>query len=238
MKFKIKKNNYCSIPKYHLLDDNLSLSAKGLMSWFLLNEWTGTYEALIKSTITEEGEIEKVIDELIVKGYLQITDTGITVLEKANKKLEQKPLFTKILVYPDVTSPFVSSDISNQVSLSDISHTNLFQKCSNEIRKYTDDEELRNALYKYLKERLSPKHPKLKDKKIKSVNEWKWVLRTLEAMEGDKAYIVRRSTEKGWGKFVDVISRDGVRSKSYSEKELEEMRNRIEKLGGTLNATK
>lgn len=111
----------------------------------------------------------------------------------------------------------------------------LYQKCVDEIDQFTQNVKLNTILNTYLQFRLS-----IKDKPIKSVNIWKFMLdKLLEFPEEDRQAIVQQSIDKGWLSFYplskakyeqDKFSECGVVSSEPEKMSIEE---RKELLKGT-----
>lgn len=75
MVFKIEKNkNYTIMSNYHLRDKNLSLKAKGLLSFMLSlpENWDYSLSGLIAVCKEQESSIKSTLKELKEAGYLVI----------------------------------------------------------------------------------------------------------------------------------------------------------------------
>lgn len=73
MKFKIESlDSFTVMPNSHLMDKNLSLKAKGLLStmYSLPNTWDYSINGLCTITNTGITAIRNIIAELEIKGYL------------------------------------------------------------------------------------------------------------------------------------------------------------------------
>lgn len=223
--FKVKKSKtYITITSYHLKDINLSIEAKGLQSWLLsdFSNWDGTFEEIISlnSTLTR-SQLINILNELQEKGYLEIDKNN-------NYIIYDKPVNVKDKVFKPIT---LESDANSSETGK---KKNLYQKCDEAVRSYTQDEKLYNALIQYLKLRLNPgAGTRLASMPLQYFNQWRNQLFSLDTMKGDKVKIVEQSIMKGWAKFVDLpetVSLDKVKSNSYTMEEIEEFKNRAKKL--------
>ena len=73
MVFKIEKNkNYTVMSNYHLRDKNLSLKAKGLLSFMLSlpEDWDYSINGLVSICKEEETAIKSALKELKINKYL------------------------------------------------------------------------------------------------------------------------------------------------------------------------
>ena len=74
----------------------------------------------------------------------------------------------------------------------------LWEKCSDAIQEYTDDEKLRKLLYEYLSMRLQ-----MKDKPMYAP-QWKAMLSKLSTLEDDPIKVVEQSIERAYGGFFPL----------------------------------
>ena len=75
MVFRVEKTeNYTVMSNYHLRDKNLSLKAKGLLSWMLSNNnnWDYSIAGIVANCKENETAIRTALDELKQFGYLKI----------------------------------------------------------------------------------------------------------------------------------------------------------------------
>lgn len=73
--FRVEKNkNYTTMSNYHLRDKNLSLKAKGLLSFMLSlpDDWDYSLNGLVSVLKEKETSINSTLDELKEKKYLRI----------------------------------------------------------------------------------------------------------------------------------------------------------------------
>jgi len=261
MVFKVHKNkNYTVMSNYHLREKEMSLKAKGLLSWMLSNseDWDYSIAGIVANCKESETAIESALDELKTFGYLEVikkmpneTESGrieyvyniyempkqeggfqgvvfqgvenqgqrstiarstkeediynINIINTAEPSVSKSPYKRKVLLTDDYSDKVLDNPKEEQKKEK---RKNLYDKCIDEIDGYTDDERLRTALRKYLTVRLS-----MTDKKIYGVNQWKGMLNTLTALNGDKVAIVERATERGWGGFFEI------KDNNYRQKE-------------------
>ena len=81
MKFEIEKlEHFVVIPNDHLMDKNLTLKAKGLLStmYSLPNDWDYSIQGLCRITNTGITAIRNIIAELELRGYLTRKQTRNT----------------------------------------------------------------------------------------------------------------------------------------------------------------
>lgn len=75
MVFRVEKNsNYTVISNYHLREKNMSLKAKGLLSWMLSNDdnWDYSIAGIVANCKENETAIKSTLNELQDFGYLEI----------------------------------------------------------------------------------------------------------------------------------------------------------------------
>lgn len=129
--FRIEKNdNYTVMSNYHLRDKNLSLKAKGLLSFMLSlpDNWDYSLSGLVSSLKEEETSIKSALNELKTVGYLAITrernDKGTFVyiydvyetpksdkLEEKNPPLENPPVDNPSVEEPSTEQPSVENRV-------------------------------------------------------------------------------------------------------------------------------
>ena len=76
MVFRVFKNkNYTVMSNYHLRDKELSLKAKGLLSWMLSNDddWDYSIKGIVANCKENETAIESALAELKDRGYVHVT---------------------------------------------------------------------------------------------------------------------------------------------------------------------
>ena len=76
MVFRVEKTkNYTVMSNFHLRDKNLSLKAKGLLSWMLSNDdsWDYSIKGIVANCKESETAIESALDELKEFGYVHVT---------------------------------------------------------------------------------------------------------------------------------------------------------------------
>lgn len=221
--FKVKQSRtFITMTNYHILDINLSIEAKGLQTWFLSNvkSWDGTFEDILKhnKNLTKE-KLLIIINELNNNGYIEVD-------KKGNYQILDKP---KNVTSKDL-KPIVLDDVNKEEP--NTKHKNLFDKCNDYINNYTNDPELRAVLREYLLLRLNPgAGTRLSSMPLQYFNQWRNLLINLDTLSGNKVNIVKQSISNKWAKFVDVkISRDGVKSNTYTKDEIEGFRKKAKEL--------
>ena len=76
MIFRVEKNkNYTTMSNYHLRDKNISLKAKGLLSWMLSNDddWDYSLAGIVACCKEGETSVTTALKELQEHGYVHIT---------------------------------------------------------------------------------------------------------------------------------------------------------------------
>lgn len=147
------------------------------------------------------------------KTYISITDITLMLMEDDFREL----MLEKFREAKNCT-PNISNNLYN------INNTNIYKYINNNIlldmqkiaphkqntydnytlaiNEYTEDEELREMLFRYLHLNLNRKD----GKKIKSVDYFKGQLRKLDTLKGDKLTIVSNSVTNNWATFVEAYS--------------------------------
>ena len=107
MVFKVHKNkNYTVMSNYHLREKEMSLKAKGLLSWMLSNseDWDYSIAGIVANCKENETAIESALDELKTFGYLEVikkmpneTESGrieyvYNIYEMPKQGVENQPL--------------------------------------------------------------------------------------------------------------------------------------------------
>lgn len=96
MVFRVKKNkNYTVMSNYHLRDKNISLKAKGLLSWMLSNndDWDYTISGIV--ACCKEGETT------ITTALRELQDTGYVVVKKINPNKECNKIHYEYYVFEE-----------------------------------------------------------------------------------------------------------------------------------------
>ena len=233
LNFEVKhhRDKYCMIPYWHMTDSELSIAAKGLMTWFFIPEvnWNRTdAEILEKTNITKE-ELSSLLNELQEHGYIEcITDKKT---KQPVYSIFEKPKARGVKA-PKVNINEADLKTVNELELEGVKKTklNFYDKCYAEIINFTEDIDLQTILTEYLTLRLNPvPGSNLSEKRLSGVAQWKGLLKKLSEMKGNKTAIVQQSITKGWATFVDLKtadqqSFDGVAGKDYSAEEQEEIK--------------
>lgn len=220
-KVKQKGNKYVTFSSSHLKDPSLSLEAKGLQSWFLMKypTWSGTFNDILDYHYgLTQSSLIKILNELKQNGYIEQKGDEYIVNEDSKEKKNKE---------------FVPIELTDSANNDVPKKQNLYEKCWNFIDEFTEDSHLRKALKDYLKLRFNPGvDSRLATVRIQYFNQWRNLLLTLNTMEGNKVKIVEQSYSRQWAKFVDIANTrvlDNVKSGSYSEKEMNEFRERLNK---------
>jgi len=99
MVFKIEKNkNYTVMSNHHLRDKNLSLKAKGLLSFMLSlpEDWDYSLNGLVSVSKESKKAIRSILNELKENGYLVVEQTrGEKGQYKYNYIIYEEPLDIK-----------------------------------------------------------------------------------------------------------------------------------------------
>ena len=223
MSFKVKKSRtFVTITNYHLKDPELSLEAKGLHTWLLSceSDWTGDFEDILRFHVNlQRTDLVRILNELKLMGYIEIDKDN-------NYIVNERPINRKI----KDTSVIQLEDEVNKTK----PKNNLYTKCSNFVYDFTDNEALQNVLIEYLKMRLNPSQDsRLANYRLTYFNQWKSILYDLDTFTGNKVKIVERSLKKQWAKFFELEenkTRDGVKSNSYTQEEIENFKKRAKEL--------
>lgn len=209
MIFRVEKtSNYTVMSNYHLREKNMSLKAKGLLSWMLSNtdSWDYSIQGIVANCKENESAIKSTLKELQSFGYLQIKKL---VPDKDTPRLRyeyviyEKPqegdflaLENQAVENPGQINTIASNtkEINNKNTLSkdkvgfDLKHSpkktsksNMYNDCVNEINLFTGNEAIRQELTNYLKMRI-----KLKGLTLKG---WQGILKNFKERVAEKDYI-------------------------------------------------
>lgn len=228
MIFRVEKNkNYIVMSNYHLRDKNLSLKAKGLLSWMLSNndDWDYSIAGIVACCKEGETTINTALRELQEYGYVKII--------KVKPDKDNNRIHYEYNVYEkpqDIDSQGVESlvlenqvqrntniintkkrNINNTKVLLEVNSSeqstekpkkkNLYEKCSEMIDSFSENEKIRELLKDYLSMRLSMRESPI------YANQWKALLNKLKELGKDDADIldiIRQSLEKGYKSFFPV----------------------------------
>lgn len=223
--FRVEKTKeYTVMSNYHLRDKNLTLKAKGLLSWMLSNAegWDYSVAGIVAVMKENRDAINSALTELEDYGYLtrrQVRDGG--KFGGVEYLITEKP-FTEnpLSVNPTTENPKqINTNINkglnkeNSLSLDKEEQAPETKEYKNYGEIYTDsiNSEIRVALEKFVKS-LSAKHSY--SPRVSTVVKFADTLRKLSSNNPELAMrIVEQSIEKGWKdlyKLKDKHSRDAV----------------------------
>lgn len=229
MIFRVEKTkDYTVMSNYHLREKEMSLKAKGLLSWMLSNndDWDYSIAGIVANCKENETAIKSALDELRAFGYLEVKkfapnkDVSVFHYEYIvhEQPIENQDIENLCLENLDVENQAQRNtntrntntrrNISNN-KLLDIPGMNtkrksLYEKCYDHILEFTNNVGLIDALTEYLKMRLQ-----MKDKPLYE-NSWKGMLKKLADMD-NQIDVVNTSIERGWASFFEP-------NKSYNKK--------------------
>lgn len=227
--FRVEKTkDYVVMSNYHLRDKNLSLKAKGLLSWMLSNDegWDYTVAGIVSVMKENRDAINSALCELEDYGYLtrrQLREGG--KFGDMEYLITEKPITENpITVNPQQINTNINKDIKEKNSLpkgkeEQAPETKTYK---NYGEVYTDplNSEIRIALEKFVKS-LSNKHGYTP--RVTSVVKFANTLRELSSNNSELAMrIVDQSIDKGWKdlyKLKDRHLRDAVSVQFNPEKD-------------------
>lgn len=240
MVFRVQKTkDYTTMSNYHLRDKNLSLKAKGLLSWMLSNnnDWDYSIAGIVACCKEGETTVNTALRELQEYGYVKI------IKVKPNKDNNRIHYEYNVYERPqDIESLMLESqDIENQVQRNtNIINTNkrntnnktiskdivenfsfgtkkesMYSKCVSLIDDFTDDSILRDLLIASLK--LFLENSRESDKPFYT-NHFKGKLNDLKKLSEDnyeQRKIVQQTLDKGWNGFY-AVKTDAIKKKTAS----------------------
>lgn len=231
MVFRVKKTkDYTVMSNFHLREKNMSLKAKGLLSWMLSNndDWDYSIAGIVANCKENETAIKSALDELREFGYLEVKkispNKDISVFHYEyivheqpieNQDIENLVLENQVQSNTNISNTkkeentiTINSNIGEEffgkIEKSKNKRGNLYSKCYDLILEYTNNLGLQSALADYLTIRLQ-----MKDKPLYGVNQWKGLLNKLAKMD-NQLDVVNNSIENGWASFYPP--------KSYNKK--------------------
>lgn len=221
--------SYITIPSFGINDDKLSLAAKGLYA-FLFSKgrtYEGSYEQLKLTTSSTLEEIQQVVQELVNYGYIEIKNNEFF--------LSMKAVENKAIITPVNNMPFLDvAPVEEKQKVQKPKRLSLFDKILNSVRKFTEDEDLRQILMDYFVARLNPA-PDSRFATIGKIQLWQVnsMLKQLSELEGNKYDIVKYCLDNQYFKFFDIPERktlDGVVSNSYTQEDIDDIQRRLNEL--------
>ena len=226
--FKLQTmTKYSTIPTYAILDDKLSLSAKGLYTLLFVKTDIVFLDDILKITTTSLDEIKNSLQELISLGYVEkATQGNYKVFIKANKN-------SATITDVDTSMPFVDDTPTSFAEFrAPKAKDNKFTKMVKIISEYTSDKELKDALINYFTARLSPDPDSRFATSTLEIYKIKPILSSLDTIQ-DKVESVNYSLEKQYFKFFEKPKKktlDGVQSNTYTQADIDEIKRRAAEL--------
>ena len=229
--FRVEKTkDYTIMSNYHLRDKNLSLKAKGLLSWMLSNsdDWDYTVAGIVSNVKESRDAVNSALCELEDYGYLtrrQLREGG--KFGDMEYLITEKP-FTE---NPTTENPQqINTNINKELNKRNNSLSKDKEEQAPETRKYknygeifsaSENNEIRVALEKFVKS-LSNKYGY--KPKVTTVDKFANTLRELSSNNSELAMrIVDQSIDKGWKdlyKLKDKHSRDAVSTAFNPDKDV------------------
>lgn len=229
---KIKKEyGYCTIPSSFLSDEELSLEAMGLMALLYSDKaFNNEDEGLIlERANVDKKKLAKVLEELCEAGYIEKKRGTFVIKTRSGKKKD------KVKIRP--SSLHTKSELEEMGKAK--KKQNLWEQITEEINNYTEDTELRTALFDYAHLRTHTEGTRLEGKPIKSINMWKRLLSNLSKLKGNKVDIVNTSILNCWSSFFELkedksaaterIEMGNVTINRMSKEEIEEIKKKAKK---------
>lgn len=233
MIFRVQKNeNYTTMSNYHLRDKNLSLKAKGLLSWMLSNDddWDYSIEGIVKCCKEGETTINTALRELQKCGYVEIVkckpnkdnnrihyeynvyekSQGVDFLGLESQDLENQGQINTKERNTNIINKSISKDIDTKFQFGakqdKPKKKSLYDKCLDMIDDYTDNEILRNLLVQALKIFLENS----REAGLNFyTNHFKGKLNSLSKFSDDvniQIKIVQQTVDNGWNGFYQLKS--------------------------------
>lgn len=225
MVFRIEKNsNYTVMSNYHLRDKDLSLKAKGLLSWMLSNndDWDYSIAGIVACCKEGETTINTALKELQDNGYVEV--------KKIMPNKESNRIHYEYFVYEypqGVESQGVESlGLDNQglesqgvENQGQRNNNKSITKKSNNNKQYSDNKELDTAIKDFIDHRKKMRKPmtdRAIDLFIKKLN-------GLSTSEGKQILMINTAIERGWMTVYPIKEdRPMERKNSDKLKELED----------------
>lgn len=199
-----KTKDYVVMSNYHLRDKNLSLKAKGLLSWMLSNDerWDYTVAGIVAVMKESRDAINSALCELEDYGYLtrqQVRDRG--KFSEMEYVITEKPITENpISENPQQINTNINKykNKNNSLSKDKEEQAPETKKYKNYGEIYTDpiNSEIRVALEKFVKS-LSKKHGY--NPRVTTVSKFADTLRNLSSNNPELSMrIVDQSIDRGW----------------------------------------
>lgn len=226
MIFRVEKTkNYTVMSNHHLRDKNLSLKAKGLLSWFLSNtdDWDYSIQGIVANCKENETAITSALDELKRFGYLSITkltpdktNSGrfeyiYNIYERPKQDIEKQDIENLCLEFLSVENQVQrNTEIKN--TKKEILKKSLIDKSIKDIGKTENSlESLFIQKYNKLCTNL-PKCLKLTDKRIKAIKnllkQYDWMeIEDVFRKANESAFLTGKN-DRGWKADIDFLLRE------------------------------
>jgi len=244
MIFRVEKTkNYTVMSNYHLRDKNLSLKAKGLLSWFLSNnsDWDYSIQGIVANCKENETAITSALDELKRFGYLSITkltpdktDSGrfeyvYNIYERPKQDIEKQGVEFLPLEILEVENQ-VQRNTEKRNTKKEILKKSLIDKSIKDIGKTEKASDSPESMfiekYNTICTNL-PKCLKLTDKRIKAI---KKLMKTYSPFDIEDVFIKANKSDfligkndRGWKADIDFILREdkfvSILEDKYSSKQ-------------------
>lgn len=200
MVFRIEKNkNYTVMSNYHLRDKNLSLKAKGLLSWMLSNndDWDFSIAGIVACCKEGETTINTALKELQNYGYV--------VIKKIMPNKDSNRIHYEYFVY-EYPQGVESLGLENQApesqgvesqGVENQGQRNInksINKKRNINKQYSDNPELDSAIKDFIDSRKKMKKP-MTDRAIELFIKR---LQSLEKTDQGQIDIINTAIERGW----------------------------------------
>lgn len=254
MIFRVEKSrNYTVMSNFHLREKNMSLKAKGLLSWMLSNndDWDYSIAGIVSNCKENETAIKSALDELRDFGYLEvrkiapnkdisvfhyeyivheqpIENQDIENLVLENLVLEnqvQRNTNTRNTKKEDIIT-INSNNTEFLGKIKNIKKKSLYDKCYDHILEFTNNVGLIDALTEYLKIRLQ-----MKDKPLYE-GTWKGMLKKLDKMD-NQIDVVNTSIERGWASFFEQKSYSKGKEKFGEDDNIKSVKGEFDSSGET-----
>ena len=220
MVFRIEKNsNYTVMSNYHLRDKDLSLKAKGLLSWMLSNndDWDYSIAGIVACCKEGETTINTALQELQEKGYV--------IVKKIMPNKDCNRIHYEYFVY-EYPQGVESLGLDNQglesqgvENQGQRNNNKSITKKSNNNKQYSDNKELDTAIKDFIDHRKKMRKPmtdRAIDLFIKKLN-------GLSTSESKQILMINTAIERGWMTVYPIKEdRPMERKNSDKLKELED----------------
>ena len=249
MVFRVEKSrDYTVMSNLHLREKNMSLKAKGLLSWMLSNndDWDYSIAGIVSNCKENETAIKSALDELREFGYLEVRkiapNKDISVFhyeyivhEQPIENLDIENLVLENQVQRNTNirntkkEDIITINSNNTEFLGKIKNTkkkSLYEKCYDEITFFTKDVGLIDVLTEYLKIRLQ-----MKDKPL-YLGTWQGMLKKLAKMD-NQIDVVNTSIERGWASFFEQKSYSKGKEKFGEDDNIKSVKGEFDSSGET-----